>query len=413
MVKRLILTTTAAMFAFCALAQNDEIKIKISGFVKADHWVDTRKNTDGVDGLFVYYPLAPEYDANGADLNKVTTSNTSALSTRLRFNIAGPDILGAKANAIVEADFTGTTEVALLRLRLANLNLTWKNSSLLIGQAWHPLTIPQFLPRILSLNTGAPFQSFNRNPQITYVYNIGSGFKVLGSINYQSCYESLGPNGKSSIYLRNAVIPNLDFQLSKSFGKSTFGVAYDFKMLRPNVYNTVPDGKTKYINENTVNSHSFLGYYNYTSEKLFVIAKQIFGQNLTEFLMQGGYGVSEVNPTTGIQQYTPSKGKSTLINFTYGTKYRFGGTFGYLSNDGFTKDIVNNKDLVYGRALNLKEMVRIAPSFTYIYKNFMLGFEGELNRASWGTVDYSNKGKVVNAKAVEGFRFLTSLQYNF
>jgi hypothetical protein len=58
-------------------------------------------------------------------------------------------------------------------------------------------------------------------------------------------------------------------------------------------------------------------------------------------------------------------------------------------------------------------MIRIAPSFTYVSKNFQLGFEGELNRAYWGTVDYGNKGKVVNAKAVNGFRFLTSLQYNF
>jgi hypothetical protein len=408
MVKRLILTATAAVSTFCALAQSDDIKVKISGFVKADGWIDTRKNTDGVDGLFTYFPLAPEYDANGKDLNKVATSNATVLSTRLRFTIAGPDILGAKANAIVEADFTGTTEVALLRLRLANLNLTWNKSTLIVGQAWHPFSIPQFLPRTLSLNTGAPFQCFSRNPQVTYIYSVGSGVKLLGSINYQCGYESLGPNGKSSIYLRNSVIPNLDFQLSKTFGKSTIGVAYDFKMLRPNVYNVAPDGK-KYQNDNTVSSNSVLGYYNYTSEKLFIIAKQLFGQNLTEFLMQGGYGVSEIDPTTGVQQYAPSKGTSSLINFSYGTKYRIGGTFGYLSNNGFTKNVSK----IYGRAENLKEMIRIAPNFMYVYKNFQLGLEGEFNRASWGTVDYSNKGKVTNAKAVNGFRFLTSLQYNF
>lgn len=407
-----MLTATAAVSAFCATAQSDDIKVKLSGFVKADGWIDTRRNTDGVDGLFTYFPLAPEYDAAGNDLNKVATTNTTALSTRLRVTAAGPDIFGAKANAIVEADFTGTTEVSLLRLRLANLNLTWSRSTLIVGQAWHPLSIPQFLPRTLSLNTGAPFQCFSRNPQVTYIYNAGSGVKLLGSINYQSGYESLGPSGKSSIYLRNAVIPNLDFQVSKTFGRSTIGLTYDFKMLRPNVYNMAPDGK-KYQNDNTVSSHAVLGYYNYTSEKLFVIAKQLFGQNLTEFLMQGGYGVSEIDPITGVQQYAPSKGTSILINFSYGTKYRIGGTFGYLSNNGFTKNIVENKDLVYGRALNLKEMIRIAPSFTYAYKNFTLGVEGELNRAYWGTADYSNKGKVANAKAVNGFRFLTSLQYNF
>lgn len=408
MVKRFRLAATAAVSAFSAIGQSDDIKVKISGFVKADYWIDTRKNTDGVDGLFCYYPLAPEYDANGKDLNEQPTANLTALSTRLRFNISGPDVFGANANAIIEADFTGTTEVALLRLRLANLNLSWPKSTLLIGQAWHPFSIPQFLPRTLSLNTGAPFQCFNRNPQITYTYSIGPGFKVLGSLNYQSSYESLGPNGKSSIYLRNAIIPNLDFQMSKTFGKSTIGVAYDFKMLRPTIYNVAADGK-KYQNNNTVKSNSFLGYYNYTSEKLFVIAKQLWGQNLTEFLMQGGYGVSSTNPTTGIQEYAPSKGTSTLINFCYGTKYRIGGTLGYLCNNGFTENVSK----IYGRAENLKEMIRIAPNVMYVSKNFQLGIEGEFNRAYWGNVDYNSKGNVVNAKAVNGFRFLTSLQYNF
>lgn len=417
-VKKLLLIAAAAITSLSTLAQGDDIKVKITGFVKADHWIDSRKNTDGVDGLFVYYPMPSSPDANGQDLNKVVTTNFSALSTRLRFNIAGPDLFGAKANAIVEADFTGTNDVALLRLRLANLTLSWEKSMLVIGQAWHPLSIPQFLPRTISLNTGAPFQCFNRNPQLTYTYKIGDGFKFLGSINYQCGYESIGPNGKSSIYLRNAVIPNLDFQLSKTFGKSTIGVAYDFKMLRPNVYNEVEKvdiygskAKYKYVNDNTVKSHSILGYYNYTSDKLFVLAKQLYGQNLTEFLMQGGFGVSEIDPATGVQKYAASKGSSTLINFSYGTKYRIGGTFGYLKNNGFTSNV--KEGYSYGRALDLQKMIRIAPSFMYVYKNFQLGFEGEFNRASWGTVNYADKGKVINAKEVDGFRFLTSLQYNF
>jgi hypothetical protein len=305
--KGILLAATATMACLGALAQSEDIKVKVSGFVKADYWIDTRRNTDGIDGLFCYYPLAPEYDANGDDLNQVATANLTALSTRLRIAAAGPSIFGAKANAVVEADFTGTSNVMLLRLRQANLNLSWAQSTLVVGQTWHPFCIPQFLPRTLSLNTGAPFQCFNRNPQVTYTYSIGHGLTLLGSINYQCGYESEGPSGRSSIYLRNAVIPNLDFQVSKTSGHSTFGVAYDFKMLRPSTYNVAPNNQ-KYQNTNTVKSHSFLGYYNYTSEKLFVIAKQLFGQNLSDFLMQGGYGVSSTNLATGVQQYAPSKG---------------------------------------------------------------------------------------------------------
>lgn len=411
MVKKLILVATATASSFCGFAQSDDIKVKISGYVKADYWIDTRKHSEGVDGLFSYFPLAPEYDAAGTDLNDVPTANLSALSTRLRLHVAGPDLFGAKANAIVETDFTGTNDVALLRIRLANLTLSWKKATLIVGQAWHPFVIPQFIPRTVGINMAAPFQPFNRNPQVTYTYKFDNGFKLLGSLNYQSSYESFGPNGKSSIYLRNALLPNLDFQVSKAFGKSTLGVAYDYKMLRPAISNVGADGK-KYKNSNTVSSSSFLAYYNYTSDKLFVLVKQIYAENMSEFLMQGGYAVSSTNPLTGVQEYTPSKGSSTLLNISYGTQYRIGGTFGYFANGGF-KDNIQKGASTYTRAVDLKQLYRIAPHFIYTNKNLMLSFEAEYNRAYWGKVNYDDKGKIVDANAVNGFRFLTSLQYNF
>lgn len=408
MVKKSLICATLLLISVGLFAQTNEIKIKFSGFVKADYWIDSRKHSTGVDGLFVYYPLPAEYDANGEDINKQLSTNGSALSTRARVNITGPDALGAKTAACIEGDFTGTTEVALFRIRHANVSLTWAKASLLVGQAWHPLTIPQFLPRVLSLNTGAPFQCFNRNPQITYTYNLAKGLKVLGSANWQSGYESFGPAGKSSIYLRNATLPNLDFQLSKSFGNSTIGVAYDFKMLRPNLYNTNVLNQ-KFVNNHTVNSHSFLVYYNYTSENLFILAKELYGQNLSEHLMQGGYGVSNTDPITGVQEYAPSKISTMLFNICYGTTYRVGGIIGYLNNMGFSKNVSN----IYGRDINLKSLFRIAPNFTYNCKNLSVGCEAEYNCACWGSVDFQNKGNVKDATSVDGFRFLTTLQYNF
>lgn len=408
MVKKSLVYATLKFLAVSSFAQNNEIKVKFSGFVKADYWIDNRKHTTGVDGLFVYYPTAPDYDANGKDMNKQVSLNGSALSTRTRVNITGLDAFGAKTAACIEGDFTGTNDVALFRIRLANVNFNWGNANLLIGQAWHPICIPQFLPRVLSLNTGAPFQCFNRNPQLTFTYSFNNGFKILGSANWQSGYESFGPAGKSSIYLRNASIPNLDFQISKAFGKSTIGVAYDFKSLRPNIFNTNAANQ-KYTNNNTVKSSSFLAYYNYTSEKLFLLTKALYGQNLSEHLMQGGYGVSSTDLATGIQSYSPSKIATFLFNACYGTTYKVGGIVGYLKNLGFTKNVT----MTFGRDLNLESLIRIAPNFTYTCKNLSLGCEAEYNRAAWGTVDNSNKGKIKDAKSVNGFRFLTTLQYNF
>lgn len=407
MLRRISLIAFFLLPSLSLFSQTDEIRIKISGFVKADYWIDSRRNQEGVDGMLVYYPSAPGFNSNGIDTNSFWSTHGVALSTRIKLTATGPELFGAKTAGVVEADFTGTTDVALFRLRLANVTFTWSKSNLLVGQAWHPLSIPQFLPKTLSLNTGAPFQCFNRSPQITYTHTLGS-FRVLGSINFQSSFESLGPKGKSSIYLKNAVLPNLDFQLQKSLGKSTFGIAYDFKMLRPFITNVGKDG-SHYVNENKVKSHSALLFYNYTSEKLFIIAKQLWGQNLTEHLMQGGYGVTSIDSITGIQNYTPSKGWTSILNFCYGTKYKVGGTLGFMKNNGFDKNIVK----FYGRDANIKSTLRIAPNVVYAIKNLQLGVECEYNRTTWGKVDMNKMGKVVTPTTVNGVRILSILQYNF
>lgn len=160
------------------VAQGDKSwkqRFEAYGFVKSDVWVDSRK-VDGVrDDLIVFYPKEPQFDIAGNDLNAGLNANFSAISTRLGLKINGTELLNAKVMAMIEGDFTGVTnsDINGLRLRHAYVRMNWANDELLLGQYWHPMFVPEVFPDILSLNTGAPFQPFIRNPQLSYRHTAG------------------------------------------------------------------------------------------------------------------------------------------------------------------------------------------------------------------------------------------------
>ena len=91
-----------------------------------------------------------------------------SVQTRLVGKITGPDAFGAKTSGYIEAEFFGTSDADVngFRLRHAYVKLNWTTTELLIGQFWHPMFITESFPEVVSFNTGAPFQPFNRSPQI-------------------------------------------------------------------------------------------------------------------------------------------------------------------------------------------------------------------------------------------------------
>ena len=85
------------------------------------------------------------------------------------------------------------------------MNLDWGKSAVLIGQTWHPL-FGDIFPQMLNLSTGAPFQPFNRSPQIRYQYKAGK-VKLTASAIWQLQYTSSGPKGMSEDYIKNSCVP--------------------------------------------------------------------------------------------------------------------------------------------------------------------------------------------------------------
>jgi hypothetical protein len=149
--------------------------ISFSGYVKTDIFYDSRQTVDIREGHFLLYPKGPLDDLDGRDINRRAGLNILSIQTRLAGKITGPDALGAKTSAYVEGEFFGVSDADTngFRLRHAYLKLNWTSSALLIGQYWHPMFIVEDYPDVVSFNTGAPFQPFNRSPQIRYTRTFG------------------------------------------------------------------------------------------------------------------------------------------------------------------------------------------------------------------------------------------------
>ena len=165
-------------------AQKPNFSYRFYGQVRGDLFYNSRANAEIVDGLFHLYPKDRLPDADGQDLNAQANGSFYLLYSRLGLDIQGPNIGSAKSSLKVETDFRGSgSNWATLRIRHAYVNLDWGTSALLVGQTWHPL-FGEVFPQILNLSTGAPFQPFNRSPQIRYSYN-RSNWKLTAVAHWQ------------------------------------------------------------------------------------------------------------------------------------------------------------------------------------------------------------------------------------
>jgi hypothetical protein len=396
----------------------EKIKIDFSGFFRLDYWYDSRQVVDYVDGMFLLYPKSPDLDANGFDINAAPNVNLLTMATRLRAGIKMPDLFKAKSLIMIEGDFTGTGNNVSVRLRHAYTKLQWENNSLLFGLTWHPMFVVDVFPTVASLNTGAPFQSFNRSPQVTFQQKLVNELTLTLSAIHQSDSKSMGPNPtpneSSSTYLRNGLAPNLNANIQLVSGSFTIGGSADYKTLRPRLYTTSLINTTeKYKTSERINSLSWMVYSKYQAQKLTIKVKGILGQNLTEHLLLGGYAVRTLDSLTGKETYTPTNHLFVFGNITYGTKFQIGIFTGYAKNLGTTDNFVSNNERFYSRGMDIDYMYRVSPTFSFIKDRFQLSAEVEYTAAAFGTIDNLNNGKILDSKLTENYRFLMVVQYNF
>lgn len=423
MKKNLLYFLLMVLFGASSFAQEQsKFGIKFTGFVKSDIYFDSRQTVSIRDGHFLLYPKNEVLDANGEDVNARPSFNIISIQTRLRGNITGPDAFGAKTSGAIEGEFFGhaSGEINEFRLRHAYVKLDWTNTQVLVGQYWHPLFVTSCFPGTVSFNTGVPFQPFSRNPQIRFAQKF-SNFKFMFTAIAQRDFTSTGPDGASTKYLRNSVVPalNLRFEYAAKYDNGNevvFGLAGNYKALTPRLLTP-----KNYITHQKATSMLWLAYFKYVIPAATFKFGYTNGQDAYNMVMLGGYAVKDtVNKTTGEVAYTPYKTSALWGDVhTNGSVWQMGVFFGYTQNLG-TVDAINGD--VYSRGSNIDYVYRVSPRFIYNTGKFRIAPEVEYTVAAYAKTDaygsvlpgsIDSKGVVMDSSTVANFRFLLGVYYFF
>lgn len=411
MKKKKCLFLIFVLFTYSLIAEQN-VLYKLYGFVGNDFFINSRKNIEGADGIVQILPFPKKEDALGNDLNEFANGEMLSINTRLGLDMSGVDVLNATVSAKIESDFAGaSSSFYLLRIRRAYVNMKWKKSALLVGQDWHPMS-SSVMPSLFNANGGAPFQPFNRSPQVNYTYQFDQ-LKVISSALYEMQYVSDGPLGKSNVYMKNAVIPNIFLGFEKKNKHWLLGVGADYKTLTPRTESSIGTPAVVYKVSEKVNSLSYLAYAAYQNKKLTIKAKTIYGENINNMLMIGGYGVTDINASTGEQAYAPFQSATGWVNIVYGKDWKYALFLGYTQNLGVKSDIVGAIYDSWGYAdeKKVQSAYKISPQVSYRVNNWQVGLEYDYTLASHGLMN--SKGIAKDTEQIANHRLLSVLMYHF
>lgn len=333
--KRFVLIASALLICGSVMAQEETpSKFKLYGFIRNYATLDTRAVNAGTESLYFYMPKDLSINAEGQDSNNGLNWAFVSLTTRLGLDVSGYKWGKMGISGKVEADFYNLKDnVAILRLRQAFIKLNWDDSplALTLGQAWHPMAAD--LPHMTNLETGAPFNPFNRSPQVTLDVKAGD-FIFTASMLYLNHYLPVGPNGKSKEYYRNG-LPEFYAGVGYKHGGFLAKAGVDVVNMKP--YKTYSGKEANGL----LTAISPFVFAQYGKGSFQVKAKAILAQAGDHMNLLSGYGVSSYDAATNSFTYTPMRDLAAFVSFTYGKKVQFMCMFGYMKQLGTTADLIN------------------------------------------------------------------------
>jgi hypothetical protein len=393
--------------------------ISFSGFVKNDFFIDSRQTICAREGHFLLWPAPEKLDENGNDINAKSTFNMLAIQSRLSVKITGPDALGARTSGLIEGDFfaQANDNINLFRMRHAYVKLAWDRFEWLAGYTWNPLFVTDCFPGTVSFNTGAPLQSFARNPQFRFTLTLNN-FKIMAAALSQIDYTTRGVDGPNCKYLRNSTTPDMHLQVH--YGKKNpesgngyvagFGAAY--KSIVPRLESEIASDEIYKVNE-LVHGITMMGFAKITTGPVTVKAQVRYGENLADVLAISGFGIKDiVDPSTGEQSYTPLKSMAYWAEIHTNGNPQVGLFGGILYNNG-TRDAMSDPgNAVYGLATDIRTMFRISPRVVYNSGKVRLALELEYTEAAYGA-DYNEFYMPDRVAPVGNLRGLLGVYYFF
>ncbi|RXQ92170.1 hypothetical protein EO244_11510 [Ancylomarina salipaludis] len=402
-----------ALAPILGLAQKkEEIKVKLSGFVSAEAIVDTRKTINSREGDVLLYPASKLSDINGADLNDRSQLYMTSIHSRLNVGISGFEAFGAQGSACIQGDFVGTSndKVGLFRLRHAFVKLNWEKDELLVGKYWHPMFVTSCYPNVLHWGGGLPFNVLGRAPQFRYTRKLSKkGYAMLAVLSEMD-FKSTGPEGANVKYAQQASIPEFSAQLKYDLAKGfSLGATAGYKFLKPMLVNEM-GAKT----DELLSSYQMNAWMSLKTDKIAWNLQTIYGQNMYNFVMIGGYGVKQVK-ANGDYEYTNIKTTSVWSD-VYTTKgnVHYGLFAGYTKNLGADDDLAKDTDGfvgLYSRGADIDYVYQFGPRVEIYSGSFMIGTQVLYTAAAYGETQVN--GTVDHAHEVGSTRFQLHFKYTF
>jgi len=390
------------------VAQESEqkLKVNINGYIANEMYFDTYNSLTSRDGQIYFYPLPKDLDANGDDLNENFQAQMLAIQSRTRLTLSGLEAFGAKATGAIEGDFLETTQdyTRHFRLRHAFIKLNWQNAELLTGQFWHPMFVTGCFPGTFSFGAGAPFNPLNRAPQVRYTYNLSTHLSAMGALLFHGDFVSSGPSGAQ----QNSGLPDMQFQMIYKNNFIFTGFTAGYKFLTPRT-ETALGVKTS----ETIGSYNLQAFAKVITNPVTIKLQGVYGQNLTNYVMIGGYGADE-NPVFApdnnysyINLNTLSYWGEVVTNFNKLNAALFAG---YSANMGAKDDYFS---LDYGRGEDIDYIFRISPRLEYSSGPVTLILEHMMTGAAY-TTDFDENYKPTESDSPTiNHRVILAAKYSF
>ena len=433
----LLLAALASFVGGVASAQEEvPAQFKLYGFIRNYMAFDTHEVNAGTQDLYFYMPKDRRLAEDGRDLAEVPTFRMLALTTRLGLNVSGYRIGEMKVSGAVEGDFYCMSgSVATFRLRQAYIGMLWDNLELgdllvNVGQTWHPMAAD--MPHMTNLETGAPFNPFNRSPQIMAHWTVGK-FTWTGGILYPMQYLPTGPNGKSADYNKYGLIPEVYLGVALKSGGFLGKVGVDFFSIKPRwnapvITQASVDGDErilKYDVENTKQLQTRLYaispfvYLQLTKGKFQLKAKSVLAQAGEHMNLLSGYGATFDWNRLQLA-YTPMQDLVSFVSFQYGRKWQIMCMAGYMQRLGTTKALFayDNAD-VTSLWLNtsadpsIQQAFRATPTLAYNLGKLTFSLEYNCTGAFFGDGPYNRGGLYGSGHWVLNHRIEQMVKFNF
>lgn len=417
--KKYILTLAALLIGGAAFAQEEKpAHFKLYGFIRNYITADTRAVNAGTEDLYFYMPKGRDM-SEGIDLNSGFNWRFVSLTTRLGLDVSGYKWGTMGVSGKVEADFYCLSgSVPTLRLRQAFMKLNWDNSpvSLTLGQTWHPMAAD--MPHMTNLETGAPFNPFNRSPQATVEVKLSDKFTFTASVLYLNHYLPTGPAGKTKDYYKYGLpefFAGVTYKNEKFVGK----LGVDMVNLRP--YRTIKDWRVQdAATAPTIEVKSLLTTFSpylflqYTNGLFQLRAKSILAQSGEHMNLLSGYGVHSFNQD-GTISYTPMQDWASFVSFQYGKKFQVMAMLGYMKQLGTTKDLCDNNVWMNTAAdVHIQQAFRATPTVAWNLGKFTVSLEYNLTAAEFGSGARNARGMWDgNKEWILNHRFICMTKFNF